>query len=342
MPQLIALGSGRIGAATLVAMLLTASCGGSDGSSEPAGTSTDAVEADGQVATSPPTASAAPSIEPGGAEAVTVIETIPEARADEVSAVTERIPIGEIVQYAGFEIEVVEVLIGFDPVGFRFAEAHLGLTNRTATAAQLDSSMELVSGGSVAPLFRDGTPEIEPGATGVGTAGFRLGDDFDSSVALLVIGRSDLNRVQVPLGAVGELVARTPVDLAVAASANDDTSSVLVNSMVLSWDSTDRRAQSVPGEVFVRIEYSLDSIVATALNDDVIRLRLPSGGTIAPAAASTERIDAGVPATELFATFVVDESDATDLVAGVVPPGFVLVYSERFGNGVVEVPLASG
>lgn len=337
-------GGGRRRRATcLLVALATVACGGSDQpeSVEP-GEGGSSVDDTAVTVDSTSTNVSGTTVPAGSTGGPVVIETIPGAKADEVSAVTERIQVGETVNYAGFEIEVLEVLVGFDPSGFRFAEADLALTNRTPAAANLDTFMEVVSAGVVAPLFRDGTPEVEPGATLRGTVGFRLGDDFDSAEAMLVIGRADLNRAQVPLGTTGELVALRPVDLGVTASAGDDTSSVTVTSMVLSWDSVDVRDQSSPGEVFVRIVYSLDSAVATALNDDVVRLRLPSGEGVAPRAESTQRIDPDAVADGLFASFLLSGAAALDLASGVVPPGFVLVYTERFGKGVVEVPLGAG
>ena len=262
-----------------------------------------------------------------------VIETIATAQAGEVSALVERIAVNQTVSYAGFEIDVANVLIGFDSAGFAVAQVELNLSNRSAQRGRLDTAVEIESRGVVAVIDRDRTPDIEPGSRGSGYVSLRLDPSFAFDDAVLWIGRSDRNRVQIPLGSAGELVTRGPTVVADAGTATDATTTIELTEVTTGWDLADPRSQSAPGEAFMVVRYSLQSAVSTAVSDDVVVLRLPSGNELVPIKASIEQVDGGVRVDDLVASFSV-----ADPVAG----DYVFVYTERFGNGIVEVPFRIG
>ena len=262
-----------------------------------------------------------------------VIDTIATAQAGEVSALVERIAVNQTVSYAGFDIEITNVLIGFDPSGFEVAQVELNLSNRSAQRGRLDTAVEIESSGVLAIIDRDRTPDVDPGGRGSGYVSLRLDPSFTFDDAILWIGRSDRNRVEIPLGSVGALVTRVPTVVANAGTAADATTTIELTEVTTGWDLADPRAQSAPGEAFMVVRYSLQSAVSTAVSDDVVVLRLPSGNEVTPIKASIEQVDGGVRVDDLVASFPV-----ADPVAG----DYVFVYTERFGNGTVEVPFGIG
>jgi hypothetical protein len=241
----------------------------------------------------------------------------------------ERVEVDQTAAYSGFDIDVRDVLIGVDPVGFDVAQVNVVLANRTSGRARLQTAVEIESQGAVAVVDRDATPQLDAGASGEGYFSLRLAESFRVADAVLFIGRPDRNRVQVPLGESGELVTRAPLLVAATSSAADETSSIALTGVTVAWDSADPRAQSEPGSAFLRVDYTLDSTVATALSDDVLSLRLPSGDLVEPENASIGAIDAGQTTEGLFGLFLVSDPARGD---------YALLYSERFGNGGVELP----
>ena len=190
------------------------------------------------------------------------------------------------------------------------------------TTAQLESA------GFVAAIDRDGTPEVDAGATATGLLSLRLDPSFQLDDAVLSIGRPENRQAHVPLGESGELVLLTPVAYQSLGDAADAVSTVTIEQATVSWDTADPRAQSAVGAAFLTINWTLESAVGTALNDDVLTLRLPSGAEVEPVKASTQQLDAGEVATGLTAVFEVDDPALGE---------YVLEYAERFGNGVVEI-----
>ena len=260
-----------------------------------------------------------------------VAETIGDAAAGEVSQLIERVPVGQTIRYAGFDIDIVDVLIGFDPVGFAVAQINVEVSNRTPGRARLMTTFEIESVGFTAVIDRDATPDVDAEAAADGWLSLRLDPSFDLDDAVLFIGRSDNVRAQVPLGSVGELVTLTPIVYSSPGEGADDVSTVSITSAILAWDSADPRGQSAPGEAFLEITWDLTTAVGTALNDDVITLRLPSGTAVTPERATRQQVEAATTATGLSALFRIAEPASGD---------YVLVYTERFGNGVVEVPFS--
>jgi hypothetical protein len=258
-------------------------------------------------------------------------EIIAGARAGEVSRVRERISIDQTAAYAGFDIDVEEVLIGQDPVGFELAQLNLVLTNRTSRINRLQTDVALMWGDTVAMVDRDATPQPDPGASEAGYFSFRLERSFTSDDAVLFIGRVDRNRVQIPFGSAGDLVTLAPEPIATTAEGSDATSTIALTRVELRWDSANPQEQSEPGKAFLHIEYALETAVATALSDDVLSLLLPSGEDVSPLGATTQAVDAGDTVEDLYGVFPVDDPASGD---------YVLTYSERFGNGAVEVPFS--
>lgn len=330
--------STRLWSVVVAATVLTAA-GCSGDSSAPIASDSDttvAPQSPSDSATVQPTndvPQSAPSASTGDLRTDAVIETIAGAQAGEVSALVERIVIGQTVSYAGFDIEVTEVLIGFDPLGFAVAQVEMALTNRTPNRDRLQTAVEIESRGVVASIDRDVTPDVDSEATANGYVSVRLDPSFALDDAVLAIGRSDRNRTEIPLGSAGALVTRARSVIVDAGSGSDATSTIELTEVTSGWDLADPRTQSVAGEAFVVVRYSLESAVATAINDDVVVLRLPSGAEAAPIEASIRQVDAGVRVDDLTASFSV-----ADPAAG----PYVFVYSERFGNGTVEVPFTIG
>lgn len=332
---------GRLGALLAVA-ILAAACGGDDGGSsgpDPGGDTIPPITDD----TSPTTTAGEPAPTSSTSEPVddpatpdldesAVISVDDSASAGEVRSLVRSIAVDQAVRYAGFGIEITSVDVGFDPGGFPVAEVVVTLTNDSDGSERLQTAVEIASAGSVYLLDRDLTPEVPGGATGEGAFSVRLDTAFTFADAVLFIGRSDRQRVSVPLGDTGELVTRLPTRYDEPGSGGDDDLTIDVERVVVGWDTANPRAQADIGMAFVTVDYVLDSPVNTAVNDDTIALAGPDGQAWAPTNVTITSVDAGVP-TALQATFSLEEP---------VPDEVVLEYRERFGNGGLDVTLALG
>lgn len=311
-------------AAVVCLATVATGCGGNSSSDNVSATTT-AGESSGTTAG--PSSSSAET----GAR-LAIIKTIEDAVPGEVHDLVNEINVNTTVRYAGFDVKVTDVLIGYDPAAFFVAQVNVKLTNRTPRDYQFASVVEIESQGFVAAIDRDATPKVAAGQTGTGHFSLRLDDSFTVDDAILTIGKPENNRVEIPLGSKGELISHIPVDLSVdqIEAVSDDVSTVTLTKLALSWDSPEPRAQAEADKAFLKVEYSLTSTVATALSDEVIELRLPSGTHITPEDASVESLDADQTKAGLFARFAIFDPPAGD---------YVLVYTERFGQSVIEVPI---
>jgi hypothetical protein len=258
-----------------------------------------------------------------------VISVDDSAAPGEVRALIRTIDVGKTVHYAGFEVQVDDVSVGFDPAGFAVAFVTMTLTNETPRDDRLQTAVEVVSQGSTAVIDRDLLPEVPSGGTAAGAVSIRLDPaTFTFDDAVLFVGRPDRQRAQIPLGSAGELVTLMPVALDVGGGASDDVSSITIDGVSLAWDTADPRGHAAPGVAFLQIGYTLDSTVATAVNDESVVLVRPDGSSVTGVGGTTGRVDGDVPFQSTVAFEVADP-----------PTGdYVLRYTERFERGVVEVP----
>jgi hypothetical protein len=319
----------RVVCAVLASLLAIASCGGSDAATTDVSDRDDgstAAEASGSESESESAdGTSVPTEQPGEPE---IIETIPDAAPGEVRDLTSRHVIDRTAHYAGFDIDIEQVLIGFDLAGFAVAQVDAALTNGSTSSGRLDTLIVLESSGVTASVDRDNTPDVGAGATASGNWSLRLPPSFDAANAVLYIGRTDRVRVEVPLADPAVAVTLEPVVIADAGTAESDLAAIRLSRVTVAADTADPRAQSEPGSRFLVIDYELTSTEATAISDDVWMLNLPSGVTIAPVGASIASVDAEVPTEGLTVTFVVDEPVAGE---------YVLRYTERFGKGDLEL-----
>lgn len=277
-----------------------------------------------------PSAGSAPSTPSDGAsgdlteDAVVSIDE--SAGPGEVRSLVAEVDVGETAYYAGFDVQVGEVSFGFDPAGFRVALVSVTLTNRTPNDDRLQTAVEITSGGNTAVIDRDLTPEVPSGGAADGAFSLRLDPTFTIDDAVLLIGRADRQRAEIPLGSSGTLVTREPQTVRAVGSGGDEISMITIDAVTVAWDSADPRGQAEPGQAYLHVEYTLDTDVETAVSRGSVVVVPDGGPPVEATIASTAQVEPG--SAPLTASFLV-----ADPVAG----DYVLRYTERFGRGEVEV-----
>jgi hypothetical protein len=330
----------RSSIALVIALGLLAACsGGSDSTGATIPPIPDDTRA--ELPSTAPSDSIAPQVTAGigsnGAGADLTVDAVvsidDSAALGEVRALVRTIDVGQTVRYAGFDVRVDDVSVGFDPGGFAVAFVRMTLTNQTPRDDELMTAVEVVSQGRTAVIDRDRLPRVPSGGTAAGAVSIRLDpSSFTFDDAVLFVGRPDRQRAQIPLGSAGELVTLTPVTLDVVGNASDDVSSITIDEVSLAWDTTDPRGQSDPGGAFLQIGYTVDSTTATVINDESVTLIGPDGSSVTGVGGSAGRVDANVP-FQSTAAYPIADPPAGD---------YTLRYVERFDRGVVEVPFTLG
>lgn len=255
------------------------------------------------------------------------------AIAGEIHSLVRSVPVGAAVRYAGFDIIVDAVEFGFDPAGFAIAYVPMTITNNAGSESRLQTAVEIDSRGHVAGIDRDLTPEVPSGGTASGAVSIRLDpDSFSFDDAVLFIGRPDRERVQIPLGSVGELIDRLPVAHQAGTTATDEVSTITIDEIVTAWDISEPRGQVEPGSIFLHLTIVLDSTVETAVNDRSIDLIRADGSLVTAEAGTLGQVAIGEPFTIMVSFLVADPPEGD----------YVLRYTERFDRGVLDVPFTVG
>lgn len=192
-------------------------------------------------------------------------ETTEAADETEDEVLVEARELDAIVQYAGFEYELVDLEpVDEDPnlpaFGSNFAvnATAVNLSDRTRTPGpEVNLQWDDDAGNVVQSSGRADFREVPGDSSGSGTFLFNVAPDdaeeFDEASARIVLGRSGTAQVVVPLGDDVELVSRLPVEQEAIGSFDLDGLTFDVQEVWVVWDNVGEGSQVDDGTAILEL-----------------------------------------------------------------------------------------
>lgn len=185
--------------------------------------------------------------------------------------------------------------------------------NLGTSAVRFDSDLVIVTpDGNFSQQGPSEIPEVPGGLSAEGTLVFRVDESFDISSAKLLVGRSDVNQAQVPLGPQGgELVSLEPSEPAPPGPLSMELVDLTFASADLRADKLASNRELESGKLALTLNFDATSRKEgnwSILPQDFV-LVLPDGTTTAPSAsdlASLGGAAGGVDTPDLSVSFLVD------------------------------------
>ena len=243
-------------AATLIAVLALAACGGD---SKPKAEATKEPS---------PTAEATPTEAAGGEDTVQVDESF---------------------WHAGWKVTLGEAALEAGDFGSATVTIEATFENLGASDATFDSQLALTSGGQsyTDSALEQELPNVPGGLSGKGVFAFSVDEEFGFDDATLIIGNPDNNQAQVPLGPQGdELVSLEPRAITVSGQVKAGALTVDVEGAELRADLPEKHSEVEKGHLALTIRFSATpsagiQIGQGVLQDPNVALKLPDGTAVA-------------------------------------------------------------
>jgi hypothetical protein len=172
----------------------------------------------------------------------------------------------------------------------------------------------IVWGGNSAPtLLNSDFPTVSSGQAANGEFVFEVDEAFDPASAQLIVGSSEENQAQVPLGPDGgDLVSLEPTEPPISGSISMELIDLSFKSAEMRADIPDSYREVEAGKLALTLHYDATSRAAgnwSILGQD-FSLTLPNGKTIAPDGGPVESLQGsagGIDTTDLSVRFQVDD-----------------------------------
>ncbi len=198
-----------------------------------------------------------------------------------------------------------------------FASIDATFENLGDSPVRFDSDLVIVTpDGNFSQQGPSEIPEVPGGLSAAGTLVFRVDESFDVASAQLLVGRSDVNQAQVPLGPQGgELVSLEPSEPAPPGPLSMELVGLTFTSTDLRADKLASNRELESGKLALTLNFDATSRKDgnwSMLPQDFV-LVLPDGTTAAPSAsdlASLGGATGGVDTPDLSVSFLVDAPGA--------------------------------